>query len=97
MEAVLIKLSVFLDGEQITGAAIDGLAPESIPFSSAGGLLAREPGVAINLQERLREIEGYFVEQAFSETGSQKKATELLSISQQQVSKVLKTVKGAGG
>ncbi len=99
LEAVLKQISVFMDGEEITATAIECLAPESSDPTRGADLLHRAPEVRIDLQQRMREIQAHFVMQAFSEAGNQKAAAELLSISQQQVSKVLKEAEseGAGG
>jgi len=97
LEAVLKQLSVFLDDEQITAAAVERFAPEApSPFAGAD-LLDRPPGVTIDLKQRTREIEAHFVNEAIREAGTQKAAARLLGISQQMISKVLAEAGGAVG
>jgi transcriptional regulator with PAS, ATPase and Fis domain len=97
LEAVLKQLSVFLDDDQITAAAVERFAPEApSPFVSSD-LLDRPPGVAIDLKQRTREIEAHFVREAIREAGTQKAAAGLLGISQQMISKVLTEAGGAVG
>jgi transcriptional regulator with PAS, ATPase and Fis domain len=90
LEAMLKQISVFLDGEEITATAIEHLAPELPDPTTSMDLLYRAPEVRIDLPQRLREIQAHFVSEAIREAGSQKAAAQLLNISQQQISKVLK-------
>ena len=92
LEAVLKQISVFLDGENITATAIEHLAPELPGPTTSIDPLYRAPGICINLPQHLRNIQAYFVRAAIREVGNQKAAAELLGISQQQISKVLKEV-----
>ncbi len=97
LEAVLKQLSVFLDDDQITAAAVERFAPEAPSPFVCSDLLDRPPGVAIDLKQRTREIEAHFVREAIREAGTQKAAAGLLGISQQMISKVLTEAGGAVG
>ncbi len=92
LEAVLKQLSVFWDDEQITASAVERFAPEAPSPSTGSNLLRRPPGTVIDLPRRTREIQAHFVREALREAGSQTAAADLLSISQQMISKVLKEV-----
>ena len=91
LEGVLKQVSVFSDEEQITASTIGVLAAETVQPRSKTTLLHRPPGGTIDLPTRLQRIEEEFVRDAFIETGNQKAAANLLGISQQQVSEVLKS------
>ncbi len=92
LEAVLKQLSVFWDDEEITASAVERFAPEAPSPSTGSNLLRRPPGVVIDLPRRTREIQAHFAREALREAGSQTAAADLLSISQQMISKVLKEV-----
>jgi DNA-binding NtrC family response regulator len=88
---VLVQAAVMTFGREIGRRDIDATIAE-LPNTKTQGLFSRERGETFNLKRRLDEIEDCFIADALEDSGgNQSRAAKLLGISQQALSKKLRS------